>query len=573
MTRTVLLTLALLPTLVAGSPELQRLQLRPGEQAVLAVPADSTIRITDDTVLGTERSGDELKLIARGPGQAVLTVRGADGPQTYVIAIAEPADAVTPTQVAETVPAGLSVAVEFDRAQAVAGEIIHCNLTARNNSGAAARRVTVESDVPAGLVLEPATLRPAGHWDPQARQVRWELPSLDPDQETLLSYRATIGQDVTAPKLMARASVRSSETAPGPGATAEVEVVRSPLVAAFAVPDVLIAKTGSHEPMIDVDRLPGQRLVERLENLGVISGYPDGSFRPNDSVSRAEATKMVVAVRQLAGLRDRASISVALARPATVAVTLTDDQDRLVRHLADSWALPAGHHQLVWDGTRDSGEPAPMGVYRWQVIATDELGVKQTLDGTIQVVTVRPLPTNLETTFEDVPKEAWFHRYVAKAEHDGIVRGYPGGQFRPNEPIRRVENTVMVIRAAGLDAEAQARMNSELGFADADSIPRWAVGYVAVATDREERGERPLLIGYTDNRFLPNQSLRRSEAALILERLLDHEDAVEVTASGTVAPGHTVEINGQPVTAGQNGRFRQPLSVRADQGLVPVRAR
>lgn len=42
-----------------------------------------------------------------------------------------------------------------------------------------------------------------------------------------------------------------------------------------------------------------ENAVERLENLGVLTGYPDGTFRPNDNIKRSEYSAVVVRAKQL----------------------------------------------------------------------------------------------------------------------------------------------------------------------------------------------------------------------------------------------------------------------------------
>ena len=37
--------------------------------------------------------------------------------------------------------------------------------------------------------------------------------------------------------------------------------------------------------------------VDMLSSLGVINGYTDGSFKPNDTVTRAEMAKMIYVLR------------------------------------------------------------------------------------------------------------------------------------------------------------------------------------------------------------------------------------------------------------------------------------
>lgn len=467
--------------------------------------------------------------------------------------------------------AGLIVRAQVDKPRALPDDVVTYTLVCQNLGPSAESKIVVEARLGDGVEVLPVGTTPGGAYEPNLRRLSWQIPTLAADEQSAFSFRAKLSAVAPGKRIETAVSISSAAMGrPREAQPAATEVVSEPLLAALAIPDVIIAGDAAPKPLIDLGAQPGQTTVERLENLGVVKGYPDGSFRPQTSVTRAEATKMIVAVRQLAGLRDKAGISVALGRPATVRVRIENKDGATVRDLAQDWALPAGQHNVVWDGRDDRGRPLPLGVYRYEVAATDEGGVRQVMDGTIHVVTVRPLPAGLRTSFIDVPRESWFRPYVAKAEQDGIVKGYPDGRFHPNQPIRRVENTVLVVRAAGLSAEAEAHMNAQLGFDDAASVPKWAVGYVAVATTNGATAEGRLLVGYADNRFLPNQNLTRAEAALILERLLDRGRAVDVTASGVIARGHTVTINGRPVTSGDNGRFRQQVPVETDLELLPV---
>lgn len=49
----------------------------------------------------------------------------------------------------------------------------------------------------------------------------------------------------------------------------------------------------------DVIGTPVEEAVERLENLGVLLGYPDGTFRPNSNITRAEYAAVVSRVKGL----------------------------------------------------------------------------------------------------------------------------------------------------------------------------------------------------------------------------------------------------------------------------------
>ena len=69
----------------------------------------------------------------------------------------------------------------------------------------------------------------------------------------------------------------------------------------------------------------------------------------------------------------RAQVELALPTASRVDVRVHDLRGALVRNLADG-DLPAGVHQLRWDGLDQSGRPAPAGVYFVRAEAGDRTG-------------------------------------------------------------------------------------------------------------------------------------------------------------------------------------------------------
>jgi len=87
-----------------------------------------------------------------------------------------------------------------------------------------------------------------------------------------------------------------------------------------------------------------------------------------------------------------------------------------------------------------------------------------------------------------------------------ILKGYEDCTIRPDNNISRAELVTMVIRAMGLTPSE----NPVLDFADKDSIPSWAAGYVALAK------EHGIVSGYEDNTFRANKECTREEAVTII---------------------------------------------------------
>jgi len=89
--------------------------------------------------------------------------------------------------------------------------------------------------------------------------------------------------------------------------------------------------------------------------------------------------------------------------------------------------------------------------------------------------------------------------------------------FGTSVPVRRLDFAVSLVRAASLEAEADARAGEVLGLADESEIPAELRGYVAVAL---ERGFIAPLPAPATPSFDPNGSLPRLEAARFLLNLL-----------------------------------------------------
>lgn len=146
----------------------------------------------------------------------------------------------------------------------------------------------------------------------------------------------------------------------------------------------------------------------------------------------------------------------------------------------------------------------------------------------------------------------WARGYVKVAIDHNLLWVPDAGQLtklEPNAPTKRVEAVVMLVKAAGLEAEAQAKMSQQLTFRDAASIPAAYVGYVAVGV------EKGLVKGYEDNTFQPFKAVKRAEMATFLGRTDENiprqhgdKDEVEGKFVAATATTITVERHGQQTT-------------------------
>jgi subtilisin family serine protease len=93
----------------------------------------------------------------------------------------------------------------------------------------------------------------------------------------------------------------------------------------------------------------------------------------------------------------------------------------------------------------------------------------------------------------------------------GVVRGYPDGTFRGGEALSRAEAAVLLARALALPAG-----EGRLPFRDKGEIPPWALSSVLAVH------EAGLMVGRDDLSFDARAPLTRAEAAVVIGRVLNY---------------------------------------------------
>lgn len=107
----------------------------------------------------------------------------------------------------------------------------------------------------------------------------------------------------------------------------------------------------------------------------------------------------------------------------------------------------------------------------------------------------------------------WAKEAITTAAAQGIVGGYPDGTFRPSASINRSEMAVMIAKALELPLDSSGTSS----YSDKTSIPAWAIGAVEALT------AEGLMQGRSGNRFAPEATSTRAEAATLLVRMLQYK--------------------------------------------------
>lgn len=140
-----------------------------------------------------------------------------------------------------------------------------------------------------------------------------------------------------------------------------------------------------------------------------ISGYPDGTFRPDRSVTRAEIATMLANAGMVSG------------EATGDAVELLDVENHwaasfIKRVSATGWMSGYPDHTFKPDGPITRREMA--------AVAFKYLGLSGTATG---------------NSFTDVTADDWAHDIIAAVREAGVIAGYPDGTFRPAQQLSRAE--------------------------------------------------------------------------------------------------------------------------------------
>lgn len=191
--------------------------------------------------------------------------------------------------------------------------------------------------------------------------------------------------------------------------------------------------------------------------------------------------------------------TISLTRDSTLYAVFSREPSTFSKRPVESPASPSGNpaftlrtevHQKYMDGGADGlFHPA-------QSLTRAELA--QML---YQIVVDRPAAG---AAFSDVAPEAWYAPAVGAIAGLDILRGYPDGSFRPDQPVTRAEA-----------AAALAQLTSAPGNASFADVPAGHPYYAAISA----AGACGLFSGDADGNFNPDAPLLRSEAAVVFNKL------------------------------------------------------
>jgi hypothetical protein len=160
--------------------------------------------------------------------------------------------------------------------------------------------------------------------------------------------------------------------------------------------------------------------IGNLSGLGYVSGYPDGTFKPNNQITRAEFCAIMDKALNLTNYTQQMP-------------TLTDVSSGDWFYGSVESAVYAGIVKGYGDGTFQPNAPISRQEIACVLVqAMGKAGVAQAM-------------MNAQTIFtDDASIAAWARGFVAEASQAGLIKGYPDGSFAPKTGATRAEACVMI---------------------------------------------------------------------------------------------------------------------------------
>lgn len=217
------------------------------------------------------------------------------------------------------------------------------------------------------------------------------------------------------------------------------------LAALLALPPAAQAAQSGQISFSDTTGSWCAQAVEDMARRGVLSGYQDGTFRPESKVTRGEAAKMAGAAVDV------------------LPYTLPLDGKGAFDDIGSHWARRS-IRQLIVEGiiqTQDYGSSFGPN----QFISRMEM-----IRMLMRMLGFSPSSQVVGSQFSDLSGLSAADRYYCeKAAQIGLVQGYTDGSFRPNAPLTRGQAAVLLQRAL---PQAYLPLEGLSSYEEANTVPQ-----------------------------------------------------------------------------------------------------
>ena len=206
-------------------------------------------------------------------------------------------------------------------------------------------------------------------------------------------------------------------------------------------------------PPVDPDDSGVSDLLNTDDHIQYLFGYPEGTFGPENNMTRAEVAQMFY--------------NLLLDQDVTITKTFDDVP-------ANAWYAKAVNTLAslgVVSGVGNGDFEPERSITRAEFTSIAMKFAEGKNGGT--------------NIFSDVKSTDWFYRAVVNSTQYGWIHGYGDGTFRPNNPITRVEVTAIVNNMLGREADVDfvTEHYDELNHFSDLAVSHWGYYHIVEATN------------------------------------------------------------------------------------------
>ena len=327
---------------------------------------------------------------------------------------------------------------------------------------------------------------------------------------------------------------------------------------AAAFPDVEAIRAGQSFPDVPTD-FWASKAIRQAQTQGFISGFPDGSFRPNAPLTRVQAIVALVSGLKLSDghsesllvYSDRAQIPSYAIEPVAAAT-----ERQLVVNYPDPYTLrpltpitraettALVHQALVATNktprlispfipNTDTASFTDLSARHWAADYIEPLVQQGWLSGfrdgsfrpdepmpraqfaVLLVGAFNPQPKRPPVSFRDVPDSFWGAEVIQQAYRADFISGFPDLTFDPNFPLTKLQALLALVSGLGLQTVSPPALDSLKVYSDRTDIPSYAKDAIASATQLALVFNHPLV-----SELRPNRTATRAEVSAMVYQAL-----------------------------------------------------
>ncbi len=229
--------------------------------------------------------------------------------------------------------------------------------------------------------------------------------------------------------------------------------------------------------------------IEGLKQAGMLDGYPDGTFRPDQPATRSDLAILLAGVVAggKANVPDPGNVNSPFSDVAT-----TDPAFKYIYYCHQNGTL-TGY---------------PDGTFKPDQVSTRAdlaVGVARAKAGSDAAV-----PTPTTTSFTDVPATYWAYKYIEYVNSIQAMTGYPP-VFKPDDFADRASVAVVIARAVAGSESAVPAGPATPSYSDVPT-DYWAYKHI------EYLKTQNIMTGFSDGTFRPTEIAQRFTMAVVLAR-------------------------------------------------------